>query len=148
MCSLWFVKIVLTVREFAEEVGICKSSCHLILTENGIYVVSPQNLCRVCWRVTPCPWIFEEPWKECCPSAALLPDLTTADFFVFPKRKSSLKGRRFQTVEEIEENSIRDLRAVPQNAFQKWGERERKNVGSVVSTVEGSALKAISLILL
>ena len=29
-CLLWFVKIV---REVAEEVVICKSSCHLILTE-------------------------------------------------------------------------------------------------------------------
>jgi len=37
---------------------------------------------------------------------------------LFPKLKSSLKGRRFQTVEEIEENFIRDLRAIPQNAFQ------------------------------
>jgi len=45
-------------------------------------------------------------------------DLTPADFFLFRKLKSSLKGRRFQTVEEIEENSIWDLRAIPQNTFQ------------------------------
>ena len=45
-------------------------------------------------------------------------DLAPADFFLFPKLKSSLKGRRFQTVKEIEENSIRDLRAIPQNTFQ------------------------------
>ena len=52
------------------------------------------------------------------------PDLSPADFFLFPKLKSSLKGRRFQTAEEIKENSIRDLRAVLQNtfkdAFQNW----------------------------
>jgi len=51
------------------------------------------------------------------------PDLAPADFFLFPK----LKSRRFQTVEEIEENSIRDLRAIQQNtfqdAFQNWKKR-------------------------
>jgi len=40
------------------------------------------------------------------------------DFFLFPKWKYSLKGHRFQTVEEIAENSIWDLRVVPQNTFQ------------------------------
>ena len=73
------------------------------------------------------------------------PDLVPADFFLFPKLKSTLKGRRFQTVEEIKENSLQDLRAIPQNtiqgAFQKW-----KNAGSGVSTVEGSTLKETSLI--
>ena len=58
------------------------------------------------------------------PQPPYSPDVAPADFFLFPKWKSSLKGRRFQTVEEIEENSIQDLRAVPQNmfqdAFQKW----------------------------
>ena len=47
-------------------------------------------------------------------------DLDPADFFLFPKWKSSLKGRRFQTVEEIEENLIWDICAIPQNTFQKW----------------------------
>ena len=58
------------------------------------------------------------------PQPPYSPDLDPAEFFLFPKWKSSLKRRRFQTVEEIEENSIRDLRAIPQNtyqdAFQKW----------------------------
>jgi transposase len=52
------------------------------------------------------------------------PDFAPADFFLFPKLKFSLKVRRFQTIEEIEENSIRYLRAIPQNkfqdAFQEW----------------------------
>jgi transposase len=52
------------------------------------------------------------------------PDLAPADFFLSPKLKSTLKGRRFQTVEEINENSRQGLRAIPQNtfqdAFQNW----------------------------
>ena len=73
------------------------------------------------------------------------PDLAAADFFLFPKLKSSLKGHRFQMVEEIEENSVRDHRTIPQNmlqnAFQNW-----KKVGHSVLRVEGSTLKETSLI--
>ena len=35
------------------------------------------------------------------------PDLAPADFFLFPKLKTTLKGRRFQTIEEIQENVMR-----------------------------------------
>ena len=52
---------------------------------------------------------------------------------------------RFQTVEEIEENSIKDLRAIPQNTFQERS-RTGKNVGRGVSRVEGSTLKETSSI--
>ena len=57
------------------------------------------------------------------------PGLALAEFFLFLKLKSSLNGRQFQTVEGIEENSVRDLRAIPQNtlqdAFQNWKKRAR-----------------------
>jgi transposase len=52
------------------------------------------------------------------------PDLAPADFFLFPKLKSTLKGQRFQTVQEITENSQTELRATLkeacQDCFQKW----------------------------
>jgi len=79
------------------------------------------------------------------PQPPYSPDLAPVDFLLFPKLKSTLKGRRFQTIEEIKENSLQDLRAILQNtfqdAFQNW-----KNAGSGVSTVEGSTLKETSLI--
>ena len=79
------------------------------------------------------------------PQPPYSPDLAPADFFLFPKLEPSLKGRRFQAVEEREENSLWDLRAIPQNTFQdalqNW-----KNIGSSVSRVEGSILKETSLI--
>jgi hypothetical protein len=37
-------------------------------------------------------------------------DLAPADFFLFPKLKTTLKGHRFQTIEEIQENEIREMR--------------------------------------
>jgi len=75
------------------------------------------------------------------PQPPYSPDLTPADFFLFPKLKSSLKGRRIQTVEEIEENSIRDLRAIPQNtfedAFQNWKKRWERCIKSGGEYFEG-----------
>ena len=52
------------------------------------------------------------------PQPSYSPDLAPADFFLFPQLKFSLKGRRFQTIEEVEENWTRGLRAIPQNKFQ------------------------------
>jgi hypothetical protein len=58
------------------------------------------------------------------PQPPYSPDLAPPEFFLFPKLKSNLKGYRFQTVEQIKENSLQDLRAIPQNtfqdAFQNW----------------------------
>jgi transposase len=43
------------------------------------------------------------------PQPPYSPDLALQTFFLFQKLKSTLKGRRFQTIEELEENSARDL---------------------------------------
>jgi len=70
------------------------------------------------------------------PQPPYSPDLAPSDFFFFPKLKPSLKGHRFQAVEEIEVNSLQDLRAIQQNTFQnapqnwkKYWERCIKNGG-------------------
>ena len=47
------------------------------------------------------------------------PDMTQADFFLFPKLKLPLRGTRFQSTEDIKENSRRKLKSVPENAFKK-----------------------------
>ena len=39
------------------------------------------------------------------------PDLAPCDFWLFPKLKSPLKGKRFQTINEIQENTMRQLMA-------------------------------------
>ena len=43
------------------------------------------------------------------PHPPYTPDLATADFFLFPKLKAILKGRRFQTINDVEENTKRQL---------------------------------------
>lgn len=46
------------------------------------------------------------------------PDLAPCDFFLFPKLKMSLKGRRFHTVEEIEVESQTVLNTVQERDFR------------------------------
>jgi len=55
------------------------------------------------------------------------PDLVPCDFFLFPKLKLRMKGRRFNTIEEIQEESQRVLDTIPkrdfQGCFQAWQKR-------------------------
>jgi hypothetical protein len=41
------------------------------------------------------------------------------DFFFVPKLKLPLRGTRFQSVENIIENSRRELNSIPETAFKK-----------------------------
>jgi hypothetical protein len=46
------------------------------------------------------------------------PDLASCDFFLFPKSKLKLKGRRFDAIEEIQDESQRVLDTLPEKDFQ------------------------------
>ena len=63
------------------------------------------------------------------------------DVFLFPKLKSTPKGRRFQTVEKVEETSQRHLLAIPQDtfqdAFQNWRKRWARSINSGWERFEG-----------
>jgi hypothetical protein len=54
------------------------------------------------------------------------PDLTPCDFFPFPKIKLKLKGRRFDTIEEIEAESQRvldtDRKGIPGSVPENGGD--------------------------
>ena len=70
-------------------------------------------------------------------------DLAPADFFLFPKFKATLKGCRFQTIEEIQENVIRELRAITesafQEAFQQWKKHWERRIASRGDYFEGGS---------
>jgi hypothetical protein len=55
------------------------------------------------------------------------PDLAPSDFFLFPKVYIELRGRRFDTVEEIQAETQTLLNTLTkkhfQDAFQKWQKR-------------------------
>jgi len=83
--------------------------------------------------------------KIVVPQSPYSPDLAPADFFLFPKLKSTLKGRRFQMIEQIKKIRYRTF-AVSRKTRSRTRSRTGKNGGSGVSTVEGSTLKETSLI--
>ena len=46
-------------------------------------------------------------------------DLVPYDFWLFPKLKSPLKGKRFQTIDKILENTTGKLMVIPIKDFEK-----------------------------
>ena len=70
------------------------------------------------------------------------PDMAPADFFLFPKLKLPLRGTRFQSIEDIKENSRRELKSIPENAFIKCFD-VCLFVGVSVLFRKGPTLKAI-----
>jgi hypothetical protein len=53
------------------------------------------------------------------PHPPYCPDLATCDFFLFPKMKLKLKGRRFDNIEEIEVESPTVLDTLTEKNFQE-----------------------------
>ncbi|XP_018050140.1 PREDICTED: uncharacterized protein LOC108688408 [Atta colombica] len=66
------------------------------------------------------------------------------DFFLFPKLKRSMKGRRFATIEEIKTTSLEELKAISKSAYQKcfeeWKKRWHKCIISEGDYFEGDKI--------
>jgi len=62
---------------------------------------------------------------------------------MFPKLETTLKGRHFQNTEEIQQNVIRELRAITesafQGAFQQWKKRWERCITSRGDYFEGDS---------
>ena len=56
-------------------------------------------------------------------------DLVSWNFWIFPKLKSPLKGKRFQTVNEIQENMMGQLMAIERTV---WGHKVPGDWGIIV----------------
>ena len=70
-------------------------------------------------------------------------DLPPSDFFLFPKLKMKLRGRRFQTLEEIQAESQAVLNTLRENDFQEcfknWQRRWDRCQASERHYFEGNA---------
>ena len=77
------------------------------------------------------------------PHPSYPPDLTPADFFFMSKTKISVKKKkkRFSTIDEIKENALTELRAIPETAFQdcfqQWKRRWQKCINQEGEYIEG-----------
>ena len=78
-------------------------------------------------RVTPHPQLSGKTSHIRCAPSALFSGLAPADFFLFPKLKTTMKGHYFQTTEEIQENAIRELHAITESAFQEAFQQWKKS---------------------
>jgi hypothetical protein len=65
------------------------------------------------------------------------PDLAPRDFFLFPRLKSTLKGKRFEDVAEIQLNTTRQLQAIPKHASGRIA-------GIAAYNLEGRTLKKVT----
>jgi hypothetical protein len=60
------------------------------------------------------------------PHPPYAPDLAPCDFFLFPKMKLKLKGRRFDTTEEIQAESQGVLGTLTEKDFQEAFQKGRR----------------------
>ena len=71
----------------------------------------------------------------------LLPGPGTQHFFLFPRMKRDLKGKRSQNVEEVREKTTEALKAITlqefQNCFEQWKKRWDKCIASQGEYFEG-----------
>ena len=69
------------------------------------------------------------------------PDTAPFDFWMFPKLKMSLKGKRFDDIETIQSNATGELKAIPKSAFEDcfkmWEHRWEHEVQSNGDYFEG-----------
>ena len=69
------------------------------------------------------------------------PDLAPCDFFLFPKLKYPLRGTRHESIEAIKRNSLKELKAIPAEAYKKcmenWINRWHACIGSEGGYFEG-----------
>jgi len=87
----------LIFRAVTEEVWICKRPCHLILTDKlKMRRVAAKFVPRLLTDALLIREFLTKHEATIVPQPPYSPDLASADFFLFPKLKSSLKGRRFQ----------------------------------------------------
>ena len=72
---------------------------------------------------------------------AYSPDLAPSDFFLFLKIKEILKGKHFDDTDDIRNNTMAALKAIPQNQFQNcfegWTRRWHRCIASQGEYFEG-----------
>jgi transposase len=112
-------------HDIAEEVGNGYGTCQNILTkEFGMHCVAAKFVPRILTadqkqRVNILTQQFmPKHYMIVIPHPPYSPDLALCDFFLFPKMKLKLKGRRFDSTEEIQTESQGVLDTLTEKDFQ------------------------------
>ncbi|KYN39235.1 hypothetical protein ALC56_06368 [Trachymyrmex septentrionalis] len=132
----------ITIREIADDLNISFGSCQSILTDVlGMTRVSAKFVPKLRSKTSLLVSSFLTKNNIIImPQPPYSPDLAPCDFFLFPKLKRPMKGRRFATIKEINA-SLEELKAIPKSAFQKcfddWKKRWHKCIVSEGDYFEG-----------
>jgi hypothetical protein len=129
----------LTIREIADELNLSFVTCQAILTQDlGMRRVSAKLVPHAALSVKE---FLAKHSIPVVPHPPYSPNLTPCDFFLFPRLKSTMKGKRFQDVAEIQLNTKRQLHAIPKQAYQtcieKWKDRWNRCIQYGGSYFEG-----------
>ncbi|PNF37233.1 hypothetical protein B7P43_G00377 [Cryptotermes secundus] len=149
----------ITIREVADDVGISIGSCHEIFSN----VLVQRRLREAIRKKRPDLW-KNNSWllhhdnapahtsllvreflaknnTVTMPQPPYSPDMAPCDFFLFPKIKRTLKGRRFTSIDDIKSASLKELKAIPKIEFEKcfddWKKRWCKCIISNGDYFEG-----------
>lgn len=134
----------LTLREVSDELGICRSSCHIILIWTRIMLLQM-------WPAFADGWARREQsysqsgaiWSfECWQKLQIWPLHT---FIFLPKVEINPLSRRFQTTEMIKENSLGDMLSQKSSSRMHLKKKTGKYFESSALTVEGTVSKQTSL---
>lgn len=78
------------------------------------------------------------------PQAPYSPDMAPCDFFLFSRLKKPLRGHRFDSIEEIKENSLKALKEISEHeynrCFEDWKNRWNKCIVSGGEYFEGDEI--------
>ena len=95
--------------------------------------------------IVPCAQFPGNKRNDLCTPATLFSRFGSSGLFLFPKLKSTLQGRCFDTFDEIQKNSMKELLAIPKEAFQKafqsWQKCWERCVASEGNYFEGDKLE-------
>ena len=112
-----------TVWELEADLGVPKATVPEILTQNlGMKCVVAKFILKL---------LLPEQKEHCAAVANDLietatneQDLAPCNFWLFPKLKSPLQGKKFQTVHEVQENMTGQLMVIPTEdfaeCFEQW----------------------------
>ncbi|UYV68096.1 hypothetical protein LAZ67_5003046 [Cordylochernes scorpioides] len=160
-----------TLLELEQDTGISKTTIGRIVTEDlklkktpakfiPRFLTNEQKLCRLAtcedmmeMTRTDSEWkdkiiTGDETWvygydPETKPQSAEWRDIAPNDFFLFPKLKAVLKGRHFDTRDDIIEKSPLALKSIPKeaykNCFDNWEKRWRCGLEDHLLVLEETA---------
>ncbi|UYV74678.1 hypothetical protein LAZ67_12000508 [Cordylochernes scorpioides] len=138
----------ITVREVAEEAGISFGSTKSIMkdkTAGASWILHHDNApAHTALKILK--FLQDHSTSE-FPQTPYSPDLAPCDFFIFGKLQKKLKGRKFQSKEEIKVESKKAMKAIPKTDYQRcfadWKKRWLKCIAANGDYFEGDNLKIL-----